>query len=101
MELDDKWLRPAVCYLVKVRKEKQKDVAELFGINPNKVSRIIKRFTETGSNKNRGGQGRKKTARSEVKIQEARNHLERNNHTKFRNGEMARPAIRSANLLKS
>src|SRR5271167_2734059 len=86
MELKDEWFRPAVCYLVKVRGEKQKVVAELFGVNPKRVSRAIGHFEETGSHKDRAGKGRKRTVRSEQVIQAARNNLQQNSHTKFRNG---------------
>lgn len=100
MELKDDWFRPAVCYLVKVRKMKQKDVASLFDVNPNRVSRAIKRFNETGSNKNRAGKGRKKTARSAQKVQEAREHLQKNNHTKPRNGEAGNSVRKLAQKLE-
>jgi len=86
MEIEDEWFRPAACYLVQIKKLKQKDVAELFGVNPKRVSRAIKRFDETGSHKDRAGKGRKRTARSEEVIQEAANLLQQNSHTKLRNG---------------
>ena len=47
MKLDLTWLRPAMCYLVKVRKKKQKEVAALFGVKSDTVSAALKRFNET------------------------------------------------------
>jgi transposase len=87
MKLEDEWFRPAACYLVNVMKKKQKDVAELFGVNPKRVSRAIARYEETGEHKNRAGQGRKRTARDEDHIEQVKELLELNNHTKRRNDE--------------
>ena len=42
MKLDLTWLRPAMCYLGKVRKKKQKEMAELFGVKPDTVSAALK-----------------------------------------------------------
>jgi transposase len=56
MELNDKWFRPAAYYLAKVKGKKQKDVANLFGVNPKRVSRAIKRFDETGEHKDHAEQ---------------------------------------------
>jgi transposase len=86
MELKDEWFRPAAYYLVKVKEMLQKDVAELFGVNRKRVSRAIKRFDETGSNKDCAGRGRKRTARTAAIIQEAADLLQQNSHTKLRNG---------------
>ena len=79
MKLDLTWLRPAMCYLVKVRKKKQKEVAELFGVKPDTVSAALKRFDETGTHANRKGQGRKRASRDNARIEEAREHLQQNN----------------------
>jgi len=86
MDFKNEWFRPAAYYLVKVRKMKQKDVASIFGVYPNKVSDAIKRFDETGSNKDRAGKGRKRTARSDENVQKATDLLQLNNHTKLRSG---------------
>lgn len=86
MELNKEWFRPAAYYLVKAMGQKQKDVAKLFGVSNQCVSGAIKRFQETGTHKDREGKGRKRTARSEQKIEEATRLLQQNNHTRARNG---------------
>lgn len=86
MDLKEEWFRPSAYYLVKVRGQTQKDVAALFGVPRDRVSRAIRRFDETGTHKDRAGKGRKRTARSAQKIQEANDHLQQNRHTKLRNG---------------
>lgn len=86
MELKDEWFRPAAYYLVKVKGLTQSKVAQLFGVSQPKISGIVTRFNQTGTHKDRQGRGRKKTARSEQKVQEAREHLQQNNQTKLRNG---------------
>lgn len=58
-------LRPAFVYL----KQKGKPInaiAKFFGIRWNTVNDAVIRFEETGSNKNRAGSGRKRTATSVV-----------------------------------
>ena len=87
MELENDWFRPAAYYLVKVRGMKQKEVASIFGVYPNKASDVIKRFEETGSHANRKGRGRKKMARNEANIDKVKVLLEQNSHTKMRNGK--------------
>lgn len=100
MDLKDDWFRPAVWYLVKVRKMKQYVVANLFGTNRKRVERIIKRFEETGGHKDRSGRGRKRTARSDENVQKARELLEQNNHTKFRNGVTGNSSRKLASKLE-
>ena len=99
MEIKDDWFRPAACYLVNVMKKKQKDVATLFGVNAKRVSRAIKRLDETGSHKDRKGKGRKRTVRTDEKIQEAQDHLQQNNHTKLRNGVSGNSSTKLAQKL--
>lgn len=86
MELKDIWFRPAAYYLVKVKGQTQEEVGNLFGVTRQRVSRAIKRFDNTGRHKDRAGKGRKRTARSDEKVQEAQGHLQQNSHTKLRNG---------------
>ena len=62
MELNDEWFRPAAYYLVKIKGKQYNQVSELFGVDQRRVSRVVKRFEETGSHKNRSGQGRKRTS---------------------------------------
>ena len=98
MEIKDEWFRPAAYYLVSVMRMKQIAVAELFGVTRQMVSRVIKRFDETGSYKNRAEQGRKRTARNEETIQEAADLLQK---TITQSSEMAYPAIRQGNMLEN
>lgn len=100
MEIKDEWFRPAVCYLVQIMKHKQKDVAELFGVPAMRISRTVKRFDETGSHKDRAGKGRKRTARSEQKVQETRELLRQNNHTKLRDGKIGNSTRKLAQKLE-
>ncbi len=86
MKLENDWFRPAACYLILERNMKQKEVASIFGVKPHTVSEAIKRFEETGEHKNRKGQGRKRTARDEVHVEEVKGLLSLKNHTKKRNG---------------
>lgn len=44
-------------------------IADFLGISQSVVSKAIKRFEETGSNEDRPGRGRKKTARNPRNIQ--------------------------------
>lgn len=99
MELKNNWFRPAAYYLVKIKKHTQKEIARLFEINPDRISRAIKRFEETGSHENRVGKGRKRTARSEAVIEEARDHLHQNNHTKLRSNVTGNPSRKLASKL--
>src|SRR5689334_2232279 len=50
------------------RGKKIGDIAKLFGVGRNTVSRTINRFEATGSNKNRSGSGRPRTARNEENV---------------------------------
>src|SRR5690348_11657614 len=59
-----------------------REIARFLDIDKMAVSRAIKRFEETGSNKDRPGRGRKKTARSQHKIQSAKEMIRRNPTTK-------------------
>lgn len=86
MELKDEWFRPAAYYLVKSQGKTQEQVGQMFGVSRQRVSRAIARFDETGSHKNRSGQGRKRTARSVANVKKVKHHLSRNSHTKLRNG---------------
>ena len=90
MELEKAWFRPAACYLFAVRKMKKKEIAEIFGVDPHTVARAINRHEETGEHKNWKGQGRKRTARSDENIEQVRELLQENNHTKKRNGVAGR-----------
>ena len=79
MKLENDWFRPAVCYLVKAREIKQKEVASMFGVYAKKISDAIKRFEETGEHRDRKGRGRKCTATDEAHVKEAQTLLELNN----------------------
>lgn len=74
-------LRPAI-----IRAHEQgrgvREIAEFLSITPMMVSRAIKRFEETGSNDDRPGRGRKKTARSKRNILRAKEMIHRNPTTK-------------------
>ena len=87
MKLENEWFRPAACYLVLEKKMTRKDVAKLFGVNRERVSTAIDRYEDTGEHKNRSGQGRKRTARDETHVEQVKELLDLNNHTKRRNGE--------------
>ena len=50
-------------------------VANLFGVSPNVVGDAVKRFEETGTCKNRRGQGRSRSATDSGHVEEARQHL--------------------------
>lgn len=56
-------LRSAFVHLESQGKTR-KEIAEFFGVSRKMVGTAVKRFHETGSNKNRPGSGRKKTATS-------------------------------------
>ncbi len=45
MELKDEWFRPAAYYLIKAKRMKQKDVAELFGMT-GRFSKMERRRTQ-------------------------------------------------------
>jgi transposase len=86
MKLENEWFRPAAYYLVKMRGIKRKDVASMFGVKPHTVSDAIMRYNETGSHSNRKGQGRKRSARDDSNVEQVKEILKANNHTKTRGG---------------
>lgn len=100
MELKDEWFRPAACYLVLEKKMDRQDVAKLFGVSRQRVSRAVDRFEETGEHKNREGQGRKRTARDEDHIEQVNELLDLNNHTKRHNGESGNSVRKLAKKLE-
>ena len=53
--------RPAFVFLVKEKGMARAQVANLFGVSPNMVGDAVKRYEETGTCKNRPGQGRSRT----------------------------------------
>ena len=58
------------------------EIADFLGISHSTVSKAIKRFEETGSNEDRPGRGRKKSARSKENILRAKGMNKRNPTTK-------------------
>lgn len=70
-------LRPAI-----IRAHEQgrgvREIARFLNIEPMTVSRTIKRFEETGSNKDRPGRGRKKTARTPENVRKIKAKIKRN-----------------------
>jgi Homeodomain-like domain len=79
-------LRAAFVYLVKDQGKSRREVAEFFGVRPNTVCDAVKRFESTGGNKNRSGQGRKRTATDTAHREEVVTMLQANSHTKRRRG---------------
>jgi transposase len=75
-------LRPAFVYLNQKGKS-VRDIAKLFGVDKNTVSRAVKRFNETGTNKNRAGSGRPRTATSAANQEAVANEIAANPSTKF------------------
>ena len=59
-------LRPAFVFL-SARGKSHRRIAAFFDVDRRIVSRAVKRLEETGSHKNRTGQGRKRTSTSEAK----------------------------------
>jgi transposase len=57
-------LRAAFVYL-KQKGKRIGAIANLFDVQPRTVSNAVKRFEDTSSNKNRKGQGRRRSARDE------------------------------------
>ena len=78
-------LRPAFVFLA-AKGKSHRQIATFFDIDRGTVSRAIKRFEETGSHRNRTGQGRKRTSTGEVKKMEVEAALERNNRTRRKDG---------------
>lgn len=75
-------LRPAYVYL----KQKGKTItaiAEFFGVHRDTISDAIRRFEQSGSNKNRSGSGRPRTATSVVNQEAVSNEIAANPSTKF------------------
>ena len=58
------------------------EIARLLTIPRSTVIKHIRRYEETGSNEDRPGRGRKKTARSKKNIQRAKGMIKRNATTK-------------------
>lgn len=87
MKLENEWFRPAACYLVLEKKMTRKKVAEIFGVDKRRVYTAIDGYEETGEHKNCKGSGRKRTARDEEHIEQVKELLDLNNHTKRHNGE--------------
>ena len=58
------------------------EIVDFLGISQSTVSKAIKRFEETGSNEDRPGRGRKKSARSKENILRAKGMNKRNPTTK-------------------
>uniref|UniRef100_A0A914C3Z9 Uncharacterized protein n=1 Tax=Acrobeloides nanus TaxID=290746 RepID=A0A914C3Z9_9BILA len=56
-------------------------IAEDLGISRHAVQDAVKRFEETGSNKDQPGRGRKKIARSKKNIQRAKGMIKQNPST--------------------
>ena len=54
------------------------EIGRLLGINKATVSRAIQRFEETGSNIDRPGRGRKRSARSRENIRKIKAKIQRN-----------------------
>jgi transposase len=79
-------LHPAFVYLVKVKGKSRKEVAKFFGIRKATVVEALKRHDETGSNRNRVGQGRKRTASDQSHVDEVRQLLSQNNRTRRKQG---------------
>lgn len=96
LELSDQWFRPAAYYLIKERGIKQKEVARLFGVSEQRVSRLVKRFNETKSHDDRQRSGRPSTARTPLIVSKVKKLLRRNNHTKARHGVSGRSTTRIA-----
>lgn len=80
-EIKKSELRPAFVYL-KQHGKTIEEIRKFFGVNQRTVSRAIKEFNATGKHKNRKGQGRKRTARSDANIQAVANAIAQNPSTK-------------------
>jgi transposase len=83
-------LRPAIVFLVKDKGMPYTEVAKLFDVKRHTVSNAVKRFEETGSFKNRAGQGRKLDSAC---VQEVRKHLLQNPRT-TRKGRIVGNSVR-------
>uniref|UniRef100_A0A914DKV7 Uncharacterized protein n=1 Tax=Acrobeloides nanus TaxID=290746 RepID=A0A914DKV7_9BILA len=74
-------MRPAIIKLHEKGYSVRK-IEEMLDVPRSTVQDHIKRFEETGSNKDRKGRGRKRTARSKKNVQRAKGMLKRNKTTK-------------------
>lgn len=81
MDFKTSEFRPAIIRMHENGKS-MNQIAKDLGISRCAVQKAVKRFEETGSNKDRPGRGRKKTARSKKNIQRAKGMIKRNPKTK-------------------
>lgn len=81
MDFKTSEFRPAIIRLHENGKSMNK-IAKDLGISRCAVQNAVKRFEETGSNEDRPGRGRKKSARSKKNIQRARRMIKQNPTTK-------------------
>jgi transposase len=79
-------LRPAFVFLVKERGKSRREIAKFFGVRRETVNEALRRHDATGNNKNRRGQGRKRTATNMAHVEEVREILNRNNRTRRKQG---------------
>ena len=75
-------LRPAFVYLNQKGKTRT-EIAEFFGVSRKMVGAAIERFESTGSNKNKGGSGRPRTATSVANQDAVASEIAANPSTKF------------------
>jgi transposase len=94
-------LRPAFVYLVSEMGKSRREVARFFGIRKGTVDEALRRYAQTGSNKNRTGQGRTRTSTDQARVEEVRQLLSRNNRTRRRNGVPASSTRKLANRLNN
>lgn len=90
-------LRPAFVYLSQ-RGKSSREIAKFFGVDKDTVNRAINRFNETGSNKNKPGSGRPRTATDASHQQAVANEIASNPSTKFNS---ARKLARRLSLKRS
>jgi transposase len=75
-------LRPAFVWLHQKGKS-NREIAKFFGVDKNTVNDAINRFNETGSNMNRSGSGRPRTATNVANQEAVANEIAANPSTKF------------------
>src|SRR6185437_7079553 len=63
-----------------------REIEQLLDVSKSSVDRHIKRYEETGSDEDRKGRGRKKTARSRKNIQRAKGMIQRSSTSKVNSG---------------
>jgi transposase len=81
LNIDVRDLRPAMVWLKLKKKMTQNDIAKLFEVNKNTVSKVVKNFKEQGNFDDKPRSGRPKTATDDAHLQKMEDELAKDDHS--------------------